>query len=164
MFSVGDQVVHPMHGAGVIDAIVRESVSGSTQEYYVFKMSVGGLLLKIPIAKSQMIGIRAIIGPGEAQALLDAVPAMEIEQNANWNKRYRENMDRLKSGDLYEVARVIKSLMYRDRQRGLSTGERKMLHNARQILLSELVLSQRTGYEDAEARLDEAMRQMPLAT
>ena len=99
MFSVGDLVVHPMHGAGVIDAIVQERVAGSTQDYYVFKMPVGGLVLKIPTANSQAIGIRAIIRPAEAEALIDAIPGLAVEESANWNKRYRENMVRLKSGD-----------------------------------------------------------------
>lgn len=104
MFSVGDLVVHPMHGAGVIDDIVRERVAGSTQEYYVFKMPVGGLLLKIPIAKSQLIGLRAIIGRAEAEQLISSIPEIAVDQDSNWNKRYRENLERLKSGDLYQVA------------------------------------------------------------
>ena len=157
MFSVGDLVVHPMHGAGVIDDIVRERVAGSTQEYYVFKMPVGGLLLKIPIAKSQLIGLRAIIGRAEAEQLISSIPEIVVDQDSNWNKRYRENLERLKSGDLYQVARVIKGLMHRDRRRGLSTGERKMLHSAKQILISELVLSQDLSYETVEAQLDTAL-------
>ena len=131
MFSIGDLVVHPMHGAGVIDEIVREKIAGTTQDYYVFKMPVGGLLLKIPVSNSHVIGIRTVISEAEAEELLAAIPGIEVESNTNWNKRYRENMARLKSGDLYEVAYVIKALMHRDRQRGLSDGERKMLHNAR---------------------------------
>lgn len=162
MFSVGDLVVHPMHGAGVIDDIVRERVAGSTQEYYVFKMPVGGLLLKIPIAKSQLIGLRAIIGRAEAEQLISSIPEIVVDQDSNWNKRYRENLERLKSGDLYQVARVIKGLMYRDRRRGLSTGERKMLHAARQILLSELVLSEHEAYDVMETRVDRAMMQSPV--
>ena len=160
MFSVGDLVVHPMHGAGVIDDIVRERVAGSTQEYYVFKMPVGGLLLKIPIAKSQLIGLRAIIG--RAEQLISSIPEIAVDQDSNWNKRYRENLERLKSGDLYQVARVIKGLMHRDRRRGLSTGERKMLHAARQILLSELVLSEHEAYDVMETRVDRAMMQSPV--
>ena len=164
MFSIGDLVVHPMHGAGIIDAIVTEKVAGNTQDYYVFKMPVGGLLLKIPIANSQAIGIRAVVDLAEAERLLDAIPAMEVDESANWNKRYRENMLRLKSGDLYEVARVIKTLMHRDRRRGLSTGERKMLHNARQILISELVLAEQSEYGAVEARVDRAMLCPPEAS
>lgn len=163
MFSVGDLVVHPMHGAGVIDAIVREKVAGSTQDYYVFKMPVGGLLLKIPTANSQAIGIRSIIQRPEAEALIAAIPSMPVEENSNWNKRYRENMARLKSGDLYEVARVIKGLLYRERRRGLSNGERKMLHSAKQILLSELVLAEDSGYEELEKRVERAMFQAPVS-
>ena len=109
MFSVGDQVVHPMHGAGVIDGIVREKVAGVVQDYYVFKMPVGGLLLKIPIASTQAVGLRSVISRSEAERLIAALPELEVEQDGNWNRRYRENMVRMKSGNLYEVARVIMS-------------------------------------------------------
>lgn len=159
MFSIGERVVHPMHGAGVIDDIVEERIAGVRQQYYVFKMPVGGLILKIPTANSEVIGLRTIITSAEANTLLEAIPALETESTANWNKRYQENMQRLKSGDLYEVSRVIKALVHRDRQRGLSTGERKMLHSARQILLSELVLSTERERKDVEAQLDHAMIQ-----
>lgn len=162
MFSIGELVVHPMHGAGVIDDIVQERLDGKTKEYYVFKMPVGGLILKIPVANSEAIGIRGIISPIEAEALFDAIPELSIDANTNWNKRYQENMLRLKSGDLYEVARVIKALMHRDHCRGLSTGERKMLHNARQIMLSEIVLAQECEYHEVELRLDKAMMQIPV--
>ena len=158
MFSVGDLVVHPMHGAGVIDAIVQEKVAGSTQDYYVFKMPVGGLLLKIPTANSQTIGVRSVIQRPEAEALIAAIPSLAVEESSNWNKRYRENLLRMKSGDLYEVARVIKGLMFRERKRGLSNGERKMLHTARQILLSELVLAEDSGYEEVERRVEPCSR------
>lgn len=163
MFSIGDQVVHPMHGAGVIDDIVQEKVAGITQDYYVFKMPMGGLVLKTPIANSRAIGIRSILSREEIEALFRAIPLMEPEVNNNWNKRYQENMLRLKSGDLYEVARVVKSLMSRESRRGLSTGERKMLHNAKQIMVSEIVLVENASYQDVETRLDQAMMQRPAA-
>ena len=127
-------------------------------------MPVGGLLLKIPTANSQAIGIRSIIQRPEAEALINAIPSMAVEENSNWNKRYRENMARLKSGDLYEVARVIKGLMFRERKRGLSNGERKMLHSAKQILLSELVLAEDSGYEELEKRVERAMLQPPASS
>ena len=164
MFRIGDLVAHPMHGAGVIDAIVQEKVAGSTQEYYVFKMPVGGLLLKIPVANSETIGLRTIITPEEAEALIAGIPSLEVESSANWNKRYQENLIRLKSGNLNEVARVVKGLMRRDSRRGLSTGERKMLHSAKQIILSEIALVEGCAYQDAEARLDHAvMQKTPVA-
>ena len=157
MFSIGDLVVHPMHGAGMIDDIVLEKIAGVKKEYYVFKMPAGGLVLKIPVATSQMIGLRGIMSREDACALWEAIPALAVESTANWNKRYQENLQRLKSGDLYEVAGVIKGLMYRDQVRGLSTGERKMLHNAKQIIISEIVLVEESDYRDVERRLDLAM-------
>ena len=162
MFNIGDLIVHPMHGAGVIDDIVREKVAGMIQEYYVFKMPVGGLVLKIPTANAQVIGVRGIISREEVQSLLEASPVIPVDTNVNWNKRYQENMLRLKSGNLYEVARVVKSLMHRETQRGLSTGERKMLHNAKQIMLSEIVLVESCDYREIEAKLDRAMLQIPV--
>lgn len=157
MYSIGDMVVHPMHGAGVIDAIVEEKIGSVTQDYYVFKMQVAGLLLKIPTANSDMIGLRAVSTRETVEDVMRAIPGMEPEDSTNWNKRYRENMVRLKSGDLFELARVIKSLTRRDRERGLSTGERKMLHNAKQILISEIVLTGAGNYAQVEQRLDQVV-------
>ena len=157
MFQVGDKVVHPMHGAGVIDSIVREKISGKAMDFYVFKMPISGLTLKIPTENSTAIGIRAIKTRSEIEEVIARIPKLGVDMTTNWNHRYRENMERIKSGDLLEVAGVIKALMHRDGERGLSTGERKMLHNARQILLSEVVLAEDVEYADAEARVNAAM-------
>ena len=158
MFRVGDKVAHPMHGAGVIDGIVQETVAGSVQDYYVFRMPVGGLVLKIPTATSGIIGLRGIVDPGRAIQLIGDLAGLEVEQFiGSWNQRYRENMQKLKSGDLYEVARVAKSLVNRDQERGLSTGERKMLRTAKQILISEVVLSTGEDYQDIENQVNKAM-------
>lgn len=157
MFQIGDKVVHPMHGAGVIDGIVTEKVGTAKQDYYVFKMPVGGLVLKIPVATSRVIGLRGIVSKEEAAALVAAVSSMQVDMTNNWNHRYRENMELLKSGDPHSVAHVIKGLTRRDRERGLSNGERKMLHTARQILISELVLSMGIDSQEVERRVNEAM-------
>jgi len=157
MFCVGDKVVHPMHGAGVIDSIVTERIGMNTQDYYVFKMPVGGLVLKIPTATSHVIGLRCVVAEEEARALLLEIASMPADMTSNWNHRYRENMDRLKSGNLREVARVIKGLTSRDSQRGLSNGERKMLHIARQILISEMVLSTGEDHQIIENQINAAM-------
>ena len=157
MFSIGDLVVHPMHGAGVIDDIVQERVAGIVKEYYVFKMPVGGLVLKIPVATSHLVGLRDVVDAQVADAVMSALGSMEVDMTSNWNHRYRENMQRLKSGDLYEVARVIKGLAFRDNQRGLSNGERKMLHTAKQIFISEMVLVMDRDYQMIESQLSKAM-------
>ncbi|MCI9121270.1 MAG: CarD family transcriptional regulator [Oscillibacter sp.] len=164
MFQIGDLVVHPMHGAGIIDDVVTEKIAGSTKEYYVFKMPVGGLILKIPVDSCHSVGIRSIISPAEAEAFFAGIPSLEVESNTNWSKRYQENLTRLKSGNLNEVARVVKGLMRRESRRGLSTGERKLLHSAKQIIISEIVLVEGGVYQDVEARLDRAvMQKLPVS-
>ena len=157
MFQVGDKIVHPMHGAGVVDSIVQKKVNGVVREYYILKLPVGGMLVMIPTANSEEIGVRPVCRREEADRVLAAIPDIEVDMTQNWNRRYRENMLRLKSGDLLEVARVVKGLMLRDTDRGLSTGERTMLHSAKQILISELVLSENSSYEDIEARINTAL-------
>lgn len=156
-FRIGDRIAHPLHGAGVIDGIVRKKISGAEREYYVLKLPAGDMIVLIPVESCGSIGVRPIVRAEEAERILTAIPGIEITITQNWNKRYRENMLRIRSGDLMEVAAVVKSLMARDRERGLSTGERKMLHSARQILISELVLSASSTYEQVERRLDSAM-------
>ena len=157
MFRIGDKVVHPMHGAGIIDDIVTEKVAGVYQEYYVFTMPMGGLVLKIPVANSGVIGLRDVVDSAYAEEVMSAVSGLEVDMTTNWNRRYRENMERLKSGDLYEVVRVIKGLMLRDAERGLSTGERKMLHTAKQIFISEMVLARGETHQNIESFLNSAM-------
>ena len=157
MYQIGDKVVHPMHGAGVIEGIVEEKISGALIPFYVFKMPISGLTLKIPTANSEMIGIRAVSSAEAIEAVIRKIPNLSIDMTANWNHRYRENMERIKSGNLIEVAGVIKALMHRDSERGLSNGERQMLHSAKQILISEIVLAQSVEYPDAEARLNAIM-------
>lgn len=157
MFCVGDKVAHPMHGAGVIDAIVTETVAGARQDYYVFHMPVGGLTLKIPTAAAGASGLRGIWERSRVQQLLRDIAGLEVERfTGSWNQRYRENMQRLKSGDLYEVARVVKGLLHRESERGLSTGERKMLRTAKQILISEMALSTGETYDALEEQIDQA--------
>lgn len=157
MFQVGDKVVHPMHGAGVIDSIVEERIQCKTQTYYVFRMPVCGLVLKIPVAKSQAVGLRPVMDSAAADQVIASLSHLEIDVTTNWNRRYRENLERLKSGDLYEVARVIKCLMLREAQRGLSTGERKMLHSAKQIFISEIVLAKNESYGAVEGQVNAYM-------
>ena len=157
MFQVGDKIVHPMHGAGVIDSIVTKKVNGVVRDYYILKLPVGGMLVMIPTSNSEEIGVRPVVDKDEADRLIASMPDIEVDMTQNWNRRYRENMMRIKSGDLLEVAKVVKGLMLRDVDRGLSTVERKMLHSAKQILISELVLSQNTSYEDVEARINTAL-------
>ena len=156
-FQIGDKVAHPRYGAGVLESVVQKKVGGVVQEYYIMKLAKSSMIVMIPTQGSEEIGVRPVVDPDQADRVLAAIPSIQVEMTANWNRRYRENMERLKSGDLLEVARVVKGLTLRDAKRSLSTGERKMLHSARQILISELVLSKSLSYETVEAQLDTAL-------
>ncbi|MCF2596545.1 CarD family transcriptional regulator [Pseudoflavonifractor phocaeensis] len=156
-FQIGDKVVHPMYGAGVLESVIQKKVGGVTREYYIMRLPERSMVVMIPVESSEEIGVRPVVDQDQANAVLAAIPGIQVEMTANWNHRYRENMERLKSGDLLEVARVVKGLTARDAARGLSTGERKMLHSARQILISELVLSKSLSYEAVERELDTAL-------
>ena len=145
MFQVGDKIVHPMHGAGIVESIVQKKVNGVMRDYYVLKLPVRAMVVMIPTDNSEEIGVRPIVDREQADQVLAAIPGIEVDMTQNWNRRYRENLERLKSGNLLEVAR------------GLSTGERKMLHSAKEILISEIVLSQSCTYEDVEARINTAL-------
>ena len=157
MFQIGDKVVHPMHGAGIVDSIVQKKVNGVMRDYYVLKLPVCAMVVMVPTENCEEIGVRPIVDKEQADRVLAAIPDIPVEMTQNWNRRYRENMERLKSGDLFEVARVVKGLMLRDVDKGLSTGERKMLHSAKQILISEIVMCQSSSYEDVEARINSAL-------
>lgn len=157
MFQVGDKIVHPMHGAGVIDSVVEKKVNKTTRSYYILKLPVGGMTVMIPTDNCEEIGVRPVIDKEKCDEVIAAFGEIEVEMDQNWNRRYRENMDRLKSGNLLEVVRVVKGLILRENARGLSTGERKMLHSAKQILISELVLSQNSSYEEIESRINSAL-------
>lgn len=154
MYHIGDKIVHPMHGAGIVDNIVENKINGVVRQYYVLKLPVGGMTVMIPTENSDEIGVRDVVCEETAEKLLQAMATIEVDVTQNWNRRYRENMLRIKSGDLLEVARVVKCLMARDRDKGLSTGERKMLHSAKQILISELVISKNSSYDEIEGRIN----------
>ena len=156
-FQVGDRIAHPLHGAGVISEIERQRVDGTPRDYFVMHISRGGMKVMIPVDACEQIGVRPIIDAPQAEALFAAIPELTLPEDANWNKRYRENMLQLKSGDLLKTAGVIKSLTLRERAHGLSNGERKMLHSAQQILLSEVMLALEESYEQVEQRLNTAL-------
>lgn len=149
MFNVGDKIVYPMHGAGTIDAIEEKDILGEKQNYYIIKMP-GEVKVMVPISKAGEIGVRSVIDKAEAGKVLEVLEANETEMSNNWNKRYKENMEKMKSGSIYEVADVVRNLSYKQKEKGLSTGEKKMLNNAKQILVSELVLAEHASENEVE--------------
>ena len=153
MYKIGDSVVYPMHGAGVIEDIEQKEILGKMQSYYVMRMPIGDMKVMVPMENAAEIGMRDVIPGEKAREVLSKFRTVESDVIQNWSKRFRENMVRIKSGDIFEVSAVVKSLMLRDKQKGLSTGERKMLSNAKQILISEIVVATGDSHEDIEAHL-----------
>ncbi|HBQ63876.1 MAG TPA: CarD family transcriptional regulator [Clostridiales bacterium] len=154
MYNIGDKIVYPMHGAGIIEAIEEMDFRGSRCGFYVLRMPVGGMCVKIPACSGTEVGLRRIIDPAEADKVFDMFKNDCEAENTNWSKRYRENMVRIKSGNIYEVAGVVKSLMLREKEKGLSTGEKRMLSSARQILVSELVLAKSSNQLEIERKIN----------
>ncbi len=156
-FAVGDMIAHPLHGAGIIESIERRRVGGVEREYYMMIVGLNNMLVMIPTDSCEKVGIRPVMNCEELEEVCRRIPDMDVEEDSNWNKRYRENMTRIRSGNLLEVASVIKSLKKRENKKGLSNGERKMLYSAKQIILSEMLLAQGGSLEEAENRLFAAM-------
>ncbi len=153
MYNIGDKVVYPMHGAGVIDSIEEKEILGEKQSYYILKMP-GEVRVMIPTATAEQHGIRNVINKVEAEKVINILEQDETEMEKNWNKRYRDNMEKMKSGDIYEIADVVRNLSFKQKEKGLSTGEKKMLYNAKQILVSELVLVEHASQDEVEQLVD----------
>jgi CarD family transcriptional regulator len=141
MLAIGDKVVYPMHGAGVIEAIEEHEVLGEKQDYYILSIPYGGMKVMIPLNKVEHIGLRGVIESEEIHRVADVLRMHPPLTNANWNKRFNLNMAKIKSGNIYEVAEVVRNLMLQDGTKKLSAGERRLLETARKIMISELVLA-----------------------
>ncbi len=155
MYNIGDKVAYPMHGAGIIEAIEEREVLGEVNEYYVLRMPYDDMKVMFPVKGVAADSIRNIIDTEEADRVIEYFRNFFENSTENWNKRYRENSMHIKSGNIYETAQVVKMLMYRDKSKGLSSGERKMLANAKQILISEIVLSKNIGQKEVDNLLTE---------
>lgn len=157
MFNIGDKVVYPMHGAGIIESIEEKEILGEKRKYYVMRIPVGNMKVMIPMDNVESIGLREV-ADSELICMVESILKNdETPMSANWNQRYRANMDKIRSGDIIEVAGVVRNLVLRERQKGLSTGERKMLDNARQILVSEIVLAKEMQADEAYGWLEDTI-------
>lgn len=153
MFKVGDKIVYPMHGAGVIETIEERSILDEKQSYYIIKMP-GEVKVMVPTAKAEKIGVRNIIDKETAGKVINVLEQDSTEMSMKWNKRYRDNVEKMKSGDIFEVADIVRNLSFKQKDKGLSTTEKKMLLNAKQILVSELVLAESKGKEEIESLVE----------
>lgn len=156
-FKVGDTVVYPHHGAALIESIENRVVAGEKKDYLVLKITQGDLTVMVPADNAEIVGVRDVVGRDGLERVFDVLRAPHTEEPTNWSRRYKANLEKLASGDVNKVAEVVRDLWRRDRERGLSAGEKRMLAKARQILVSELALAENTNEDKAEALLDEVL-------
>lgn len=157
MFNIGDRIVYPMHGAGTIEDIEEREILGEIRKYFIMKMPIGDMKVMVPVDNVEEVGVRQIIDDLEMEKVITILRGNRTVMSQNWNRRYRANMERIKSGDIYEIAEVVRNLMLLDNEKGLSTGERKMLSSAKQMLISEMVLVCELELEETEQLVSEAV-------
>lgn len=158
MFKIGDQIVHPMHGAGFIEGVEMQTVGGVQREYYDISLLGGKIRLKFPVENSGIVRLRPLVDVKRAQELMHYFNTLQIDMSGPWSKRYKENIDRIKKGDPEEVVEVIKTLMLRDKMVGLSTGDRQMMVMAKNILCSELAMVMQSDVETIFGELQDAIK------
>lgn len=157
MFNIGDRIVYPMHGAGTIEDIEEREILGEIRKYFIMKMPIGDMKVMVPVDNVEEVGVRQIIDDMEMEKVITILRGNKSIMSQNWNRRYRANMERIKSGDIYEIAEVVRNLMLLDNEKGLSTGERKMLSSAKQMLISEMVLVCELEPDETEQLVSEAV-------
>ncbi|HOK62886.1 MAG TPA: CarD family transcriptional regulator [Soehngenia sp.] len=157
MFRIGDKIVYPMHGAGVIEDLEIKEVLGERREYFILRMPIGDMKVMVPVENIEEVGVRDIITEEEVRDVFEILKDKKSKMPDNWNRRYRSNLDLIKTGDINQIAEVVRNLSLLDKEKGLSTGERKMLNDAKKILYSELVLASNLSVAEIEKLVDEAI-------
>ena len=156
-FDVGDKVVYPHHGAAIIEQRETINFMGEPREYFILKVAYGDLTVKVPVATAEDVGLREVINDEEVEEVFAVLRKKEARMPTNWSRRFKNHVEKLKSGDIYQVAEVVRNLSIRDKDKGLSAGEKRMLVKARQILVSELTFAINVNEEEAERKLNEAL-------
>jgi CarD family transcriptional regulator len=155
MFDVGDLAVYPAHGVGVIEKIESQEISGCRQDFYVMRILDNDMIIMIPKNNVNNVGLREIIGEGEVRKLYTILKKKDVVvDNQTWNRRYREYMDKIKTGSVFEVAEVYRDLLMLKVEKDLSFGERKMLDTARTLLVKEISIAKNIKEEQVEKDLE----------
>ena len=163
-FAVGDKVVYPHHGAAIIEGKEKRVFEEKKTDYFVLRITYGDLKVSIPVDKAEEIGLRDVINDEEVEEVFAVLRKKEARMPTNWSRRFKNHVEKLKSGDIYQVAEVVRNLSLREADKGLSAGEKRMLARARQILVSELTFALNVDEETAESRLDDVLagRDVPV--
>ncbi len=160
MYKIGDKIVYPIHGAGVIADIEKKQILGEIREYYILKMPINDMRVLVPVGSMDEVGVRDIKSVEEMDEVLSVFSETDrVEMPKNWNRRFRFNQEKIKGGDLDEIANVIKNLEYLDQEKSLSTGERKLLNSARQIIVSEMVLVYDKDVDEVNQMINDALKE-----
>ena len=157
MYQEGDKILYPMHGAGIIKKIEKREILGSVKDYYILHVPCGDMKVMIPVDNCDSIGVRPIVSEEEIRAAIEILKQDSTHMIGNWNKRYRENMEKIKTGNIELVAEIVRNLTRIDRENRLSAGEKKMLSNVRKILQSEIMLVCNISEDEARQMIEEAI-------
>jgi CarD family transcriptional regulator len=157
VFRKGDKVIYPHHGAAVIEDLTERDFLGEKKKFFVLKLAYGDLKLMVPVDNTEEVGLREVVSKREVKKVMEVLREEESRMPSNWSRRYKTNIEKIRSGDCYQVAEVVRNLAIREGEKGLSAGEKRMLAKARQILVSELALAEHTNEDKAETLLDEVL-------
>lgn len=158
-YSVGDTVVYPHHGAGIVESTQRRELHGEECDYLVLRMTYGDLTLLVPAERCHEVGVRDVVSGEEVERVLDVLRDARGERKGSWSRRFKENFEKLRSGDVFQVAEVVRNLTVRNAEGSLSAGERRMLFNAKQLLLSELSVAVGKSEQETDELIREVMLQ-----
>jgi len=157
LFQVGETVVYPHHGAATIIEVKNRTIRGEEKLYLKLNVTQGDLTIEVPAENVDLVGVRDVIGKEGLDRVFEVLRAEFTEEPTNWSRRYKANLEKLASGDVIKVSEVVRDLWRRDQNHNLSAGEKRMLAKARQILVSELALAEKTDEEKASTVLDEVL-------
>lgn len=156
-FRVGDRVVYPHHGAAIIQGLEEKEIYGEKRQYFILRLAYGDLTLMVPADNTEEVGIRDVIARKELDKVFKVLKAKECRMPSNWSRRFKTHVEKLRSGDIYQVAEVVRNLARREKEKGLSAGEKRMLSRARQILVSEVTFAADVEESEAEKMLDKVL-------
>ena len=156
-FKRGDTVIYPQHGACIVDGVKKEVVFGESRDYLILRTVINEMTLKVPVDKAEEVGVRPPVGAEELEDLVSVLSKPDPRVPSNWSRRFKNHQEKLKSGDVYQVAEVVRNLAARNRDAALSAAERTMYERARINLVSEIAPALKVSTEDAERYLDDAL-------
>lgn len=156
-FKPGDRVVYPHHGAAIVERMESKTAFGEEKEYLVLRMAHGDMMLSVPVDMAEEVGMRWPISVEDVEDLFEVLRKRDVREPANWSRRFKNHQEKLKSGDVYQVAEVVRNLALRDRDKGLSAGEKSLFTKAKSVLVSELSFALDVSEDDALVKVEGAL-------